>query len=100
MIRELPAGAILDATSQKLIEAALYMEKHGHCKGAMFFESRVCVVGAISHVTAKWEVFDAAVVRLSVHLGVSAMLWNDRPETTAEDAIAALWGAALMERRV
>jgi hypothetical protein len=29
MIRELPAGAILDATSQKLIEAALYMEKHG-----------------------------------------------------------------------
>lgn len=95
---ELPAGVILDATSQKLIEAALYMEKHGHCKGTFRNGNAVCLMGAMMGVASLPVALSDCLQRVEAYLGESPPEWNDRPETTAEDAIAALWGAALMGR--
>lgn len=77
-----------------LLKAAQYIREHGHCKGSFVTKSgEVCAMGAIQAVG---PLFPALIVLEKVICGgsMSIALWNDAPERTASEVIAALEKAA------
>lgn len=100
---------LLSPTTKLLLDAADYMEKHGHCKSRLRDdEGRVCLWGAINAVTgAKDYVAHLQlnlvnhVGRVAAHLGLltpdDAIRWNNAPGRTQEEAVSALRSAALEE---
>lgn len=50
-----------------------------------------CVLGALQKCIADYDERYAAIVNLQIHLGVGVLsFWNDAPERTYEEVIAAL----------
>lgn len=95
---------LLDPVSKALLDAADYMEAHGHCKDkSTDWMGRVCLIGAITRVVFRDQAIDQALHmatrnRLEAYLGYRLItIWNNAPERTADEAIAALRGAAIME---
>lgn len=92
------SGKPLERWRQHLLDAAAYIEEHGHCKGDLDNAAGgVCVMGAILRTRKRHgsNAFSNANQGLERHLGEHSPVWNDRPETTKEMAVAALIGAAL-----
>lgn len=91
----------LETWRQHLLDAAAYMQEHGHCKGAVRSDSgAVCLLGAIRSAAPRSlcvEEDDAVYRHLNAlgFYGFSMGRWNDRPETTKEMAVNALIAAAL-----
>ena len=102
-------------TAAILEEAANVIRRNGWCQGAYFVpeankareDCRVCAVGAINVALHKdapvvlpsqvdtWRIAEA----VEYHLGLEDLVdWNDNPDRTAEQVIAALEGAARAER--
>ena len=80
---------------QALLDAADYIRKHGWCQGESFGEGEtVCAAGAIWSVNIdQWE---DAMWALADHIGTPNVGdWNDKPDRTKEEVIAALEQAAL-----
>lgn len=99
-------GLKVDETSRLLNQAADVIEHFGHCKGALERGEAHCLIGAVTVVDGKGELFGNdrgrfgydALERLRkyiylVHYGDIAE-WNNRPERIAEEVVAALRGAA------
>ena len=81
-----------------LLDAADLLEKYGWCQGSYHNrQHQFCMVGAV-WAAAKTEVLNTAVKEASNHLieitGPDITGWNDRPERTREEIIAALRKAA------
>lgn len=105
------------ATRDLLLGAAGYMGEHGHCKRQLRDDDgRVCLMGSL-HSAASLTLAEAcelvdehaprdraratycdAVNALRNAIGDFIPAWNDREETTQEDAILALKRAAHGER--
>lgn len=94
---------------QLLLDAADYMETHGHCKGN--FENtlgQVCFYGALKKVCG-WDtethnvltpdekiLFMDAVCKVKLCFpGRDMVVWNDAPERTGEDVIAVMREVAM-----
>lgn len=86
---------LLNPISKSLLDAADYIEKHGHCKFTIEDrEGRVCAMGVLNKVRAA----NGSSARLYKFIGCDSIVnWNNRPERTPEEVIAAFRGAALME---
>jgi hypothetical protein len=87
----------LDETQKVLFDAADVVERRGHCKNKyMDDQGRVCLQGAI--VAAAGMQLHAVTTRLRYYLnlppGMTTSDWNNRPERTSEEVVAALRGAA------
>lgn len=77
------------------LQAADYIEKHGHCKHQMKSGEQVCAVTAI--LIAAGQEIDGFVIhdlkpvvlqtllKLTNHIGRDPVRWNDDPHTTAEE---------------
>lgn len=95
---------LLDPVSKALLDAADYIEKNGHIKHRMRGPGdSACVLGALVKVcnalpeSLPPTALDSA-ERLMRHLGtIGIVSWNDAPERTQEEVVAALRGAAMME---
>ena len=95
-----------DAIGQILLEAADYMEAHGHCKNTRYDpDGRVCLNGAIMAVRppppewicGKWVWHEEglrASLRVGAYLKTNPVEWNNAPERTGVEVIAALRAAA------
>ncbi len=89
---------VVEAWRQVLLDAAEYIRVHGHCKGeGIARDGRVCSIGAIFSVAdtdSTWlaQHHLAAYLRRSGEFIVS---FNDAPERTADEVIAALRAAAV-----
>lgn len=107
---------LLDPVSKVLLDAADYMEKHGHAKKQLQSETgAVCLRGAIYAaigltVSSHWDkesfkLFYAADERVNRCLfpndqdaySSRHIAWNNEDERRAEEVVAALREAALME---
>jgi hypothetical protein len=91
----------LEPWRQQLLDAADYMEQHGHCKRTMQdYRGRVCLYGAIHAIIGREILPVAATAAVSRYLGfmipsrTANMLWNDASERTQDEVVAALRGAA------
>lgn len=88
----------LELWQQHLLDAAEYIRKHGWCQGQPSDSlGRVCAMGAL-YVTTLVETTPAeAATRLAWHLGFSTNSyvagWNDNPDRTKEEVIAAMEAA-------
>lgn len=96
-----------------LLKAADYMEVHGHCKHELWNkEGAVCLVGALYITNAmKVDVGDSAAARVGRYLKpdlefsggmfdhsravTAAVCWNNAPERTGEEVVAAMRATAL-----
>lgn len=75
-----------------LLEAAQYIREHGHAKRALVDEhGAACLVGAINMVHSGNQARHQVQHFLKVKCLVA---WNNAPERTADEVIAALEGAA------
>ena len=86
----------LEQWQQKFLEAADLIRTGGHCKGAVSLGSAHCLVGALNAVRAEpindW--------RLRERIGGGGFAdWNNAPDRTAAEVIAALTAAALGDAR-
>lgn len=88
-----------------LLKAAEYIRERGHCK-EQFSDSRgrVCLIGALLDMAAGKHiaVYRSALYLLEGYLsdksgGLGVPCWNDAPERTKEEVVAALEMAALHE---
>lgn len=96
---------LLTPDTKALLDAADYIEAHGLHKGsyremgALERMPRVCAIGAIVMATDDGGARSSAGIRLAEFIGLSKDHgipdWNDAPERTADEVIAALRGAAL-----
>lgn len=100
---------LLDPAAKLLLDAADYMENHGFGKFHLCNQrGEVCVRGAIYAANQRqiftgsfWacivEVPEVAEAdrRLAKVVGMEPHLWNNRQETTKEDAVRALRQAAI-----
>lgn len=85
-----------------LLRAAELLERDGWCRGnSIDRQGRRCAMGAINSASHEpgsgtaWDRFDQAADRLQTYLGRTHVPdWNDHPERTAEQVIAALREAA------
>jgi hypothetical protein len=82
-----------------LRDAAEYIRVHGHCNtGPHGPNGEVCVAVAMSQVGTAFPDFVAAIRHLAPLVGSPdpdcIVAWNDAPERTAEEVIAALEAAA------
>jgi hypothetical protein len=74
-----------------LLHAAALIREKGHCKGSYWSDHGMCIVGALIAARASIDVFAA----LKKQTGTERIIdWNDAPERTTEEVIAALEGAA------
>lgn len=100
---------LLTPDTKALLDAADYMEKHGHCKGS-YRRTRhpesmptVCAFGAILMATDDGDTRSQAAQRLAAFVGATedhgVPDWNDAPERTADEVIAALRGAAMTSHK-
>lgn len=85
----------LDEVGQCLMDAADILRKHGWCQRALCDDvGRYCALGAIS--AAGTNALNLTTGVLAKHLGIVWISeWNNAPERTAEEVIAALEDAAL-----
>ena len=97
---------LLDPVSRILLQAADYMEEHGHCKQILQNDrGEVCINGALQAVMRQQSVsretfcndWWMASIRISQHIGADPVQWNNAPERKKEEVVAALRGAAFME---
>jgi hypothetical protein len=86
---------LLDPILKVLLDAADYMEAHGHCKHAIEdSRGRVCLLGAIIRVGK--EHFYAASDRMRNYTKHPALSdWNNARERTQEEVVAAFRAAAI-----
>lgn len=84
------------SVAKTLLKAADYIEKHGWCQGKWRNDAgEVCAYGAISSVERCGLVRSGAAWRLGRFLNVVSVAgWNDQPDRTKEEVIAALRAAA------
>lgn len=94
----------LPTVSVTLLKAADLLVQHGHCKHVLEDEKgRICVAAAINmadHGNLYWDEgadFEAAFDRLSEYLQADPVSWNNAPERTADEVVAALRAAAMAE---
>lgn len=88
----------LEPWRQVLLDAADYMETHGHCKGRQEDSSgRVCLIGSLIKVTGsekdRHPYVNEARLQFERRMGIpdfTGFLWNDRFERTSEEVIAAM----------
>jgi hypothetical protein len=95
---------LLTQEARILLDAADLIETHGLCKDALHEGGRYCAMGAIARA-AEIPLCDAyiypitqtrAAVKLLRQICSSSIAdWNDAPERTAEDVVAALRAAAI-----
>lgn len=90
---------LLTPLVKHLLDAADYLEEHGHCKDRWSNQQGAkCLLGAI-HAGAGSAGYQGARDRVIAYLGFrgvgEAVDWNNAPERTADEVIAALRGAAL-----
>ncbi len=84
-----------------LLDAADVMERRGHVKKALISNDGVCLQGALRLAGGQGdrESYTRATGALSRYLGFVSehenTVWNDLPERTKDESIAALRGAAL-----
>ena len=97
---------LLDPVSRILLQAADYMEEHGHCKHILQNDrGAVCINGALQAVLRQQSVSKAiycydvhmASNRIIQHIHADPVQWNNAPERKKEEVVAALRGAAFME---
>lgn len=95
---------LLTPVAKVLLDAADYIEKYGHHKGAFRhldhpeMMPRVCAIGALIMVEHHSDARCAAGERLEAFIGSRDIPgWNDAPERTAGEVISALRGAALAQ---
>lgn len=90
---------LVDEVGQVLLDAADYIEKHGWCQGNYCDPlGRVCALGALNIVSCGIPnhtegIAINAAIRLMWNLRITQ--WNDHPERTKEEVIAALRKVAL-----
>jgi hypothetical protein len=89
----------LDDASLALLEAADKLRNDGWAQGHLRTQDgRSCVVGVLRGFRVTTLTVVVASDRLVKHLGLSRtddlMIWNDAPERTKEEVIAALEAAA------
>jgi hypothetical protein len=88
----------LDVTGKILWGAADDLEAVGWCQGATEDAlGRLCVMGAIDRQKRQYNIFERnkALTRLTQHVGGKYLAqWNDEPERTEAEVIAACRGAA------
>lgn len=94
---------LLDPVSVALLEAADYIEEHGHCKNMLHTDGgQVCAIGALCAVADFTILFSASDrVRSFLNLGHElhfnpVVTWNNAPERTKEEVISAFREAAMM----
>lgn len=96
---------LLTPDTKALLDAADYIEAHGLHKGsyremgALERMPKVCAIGGIIMATDDGSARSDAGVRLANFIGATQDHgipdWNDAPERTADEVVAALRGAAL-----
>lgn len=99
---------LLNPEAKILLDAADYMEKHGHCKNVLEDkDGRVCLWGAINRVTcgtnddlSRVDNLDrlkpvSEYLGIPYDLGVAIINWNNAKERTQEEVVAALRATAL-----
>jgi hypothetical protein len=92
--------------SERLEDAADYIEVHGHCKGALEnSDGNVCALGAIDRVAPAVGLFTDVRHAFRQFLGSDRLVdffsiaaWNNAPERTPQEVIDAFRGAAKHER--
>jgi hypothetical protein len=88
----------LDEIGKTLLAAADLIEKNGWCQRGFFHGERSCALGAIrrvTHLRHNHDNYYSATVRLEIQIGMRSVgAWNDQPERTQEEVIAALRKAA------
>lgn len=86
----------LSQTSQDLLAAADYIERHGWCQGKMIDkDGRVCVVGALASVITAIPAIRAPRIKVAQQALVSQLrmpvtIWNDQPGNTQEKVLKLL----------
>jgi hypothetical protein len=80
-----------------LNQAADYLEEHGHCKHDLRdWEGRVCLLGALISI-GQSSGLAMGYAAMSGYLGSDPVSWNNAPERTKGEVVAALRAAALLE---
>ncbi len=85
-----------------MLDAADLIEKHGHCKSELEDAAgRLCWVGAIRKALGYPNAFcpsikdyQTAIDRSDAFVGDNVVVWNNAPERTAADVVAALRACA------
>ncbi len=92
---------VVDEVGQAMLNAADYIDKHGHCKHTpKNSQGEVCLMGALLHSSnLEFEIWRQTIglpacLRLKKILGMEPANWNDMPERTAEEVTAMLRHAA------
>lgn len=86
-----------------LLAAADLIECDGHCKGCLVdLDGRRCAMGAIFMACLDDSAVNAVIAEraehaLFRHISCTIVEWNDAPERTAAEVVAALRGAAGVE---
>lgn len=82
---------------QLLLDAATVLEEDGWTQRRVFDENGYCALGALyraNHCSIFGDDFDRAAVALRAHTDDVISAWNDAPERTKEEVVAALRKAA------
>lgn len=89
----------LEPWRRLLLDAADYMETHGHCKANFWdAEGQVCLAGAILSVQKVGDVDNCYRAWRALQAATGAydmILWNDAPERTAAEVIQTMREVAL-----
>ena len=92
-----PRWQIKHDAKQTLLNAAQYLETHDWCQGAMSFDGKVCMFGAIKAVNCRGDYPEhdhEVCYRLRQIVGTGAVYWNDAKGRTKRQVINALKAAA------
>lgn len=86
----------MSAVKDDLLKAADYIDEHGWCQGDSGDASgRVCLVGALEMTINDRRRLKSAADALRHSIGCSRLSrWNDAPERTQAEVVAALRAAA------
>lgn len=105
MLSKTPLHQLVDRTRlepwrKALLDAADYIDKHGHCKGeAVDKKGRSCLIGALEIVRIMDESATKPVMEIRRYLqstrSYDVIHWNDAPERTPAEVIGAMRECAL-----
>lgn len=86
---------VLEPWRQALLDAADYMERHGHCKFVLQDSGgAVCLQGALNEVCGFVQMV-FLIHHVEKFLGVTnAVAWNNEPERTGAEVVAAMRACA------
>jgi hypothetical protein len=80
-------GKNVSEIARSLIEAKDYIQRNGWCQGDFSVGDSVCAVGALNAIgDYSDETIDALAMAIG---GCNIPLWNDVPERTLDDVLAA-----------